>query len=189
MRGASLVGANLCKAVLRHANLSGANVENANFDECEIFGAGLWSLQGQPASTRGMRVSVTAEPRRASRKPAPDNAAKPEPCGPMLEVDHLDAAQFLFVMLDNPRIGPAFDALNSRIVLILGRFGGGNLARLKAMQDTLVATGDFVPIVFDFERPALGAFAHRAPIRQYGIAVRLPDEAKASGVTIELPGR
>jgi hypothetical protein len=154
LRKASLQDARLDKAILRHANLSGANIQGASFDDCEIFGAGLWALSGEAKSTRSMRIC-----------PTPDST--PAPGTPVLEVDHLDAAQFLFVLLDNPRIGHAFGALNSRIVLILGRFGGGHLARLKAMQDRLLHGGDFVPIVFDFDRPAgrsltesVAGFAH-----------------------------
>lgn len=141
LREASLRGAKLYKAVLRHTNLSGADVTGAVFDDCEIFGAGLWMLQGEPASARRMRIS-------------PSSKSPPPPDTPTLEVDEFDAAQFLFVLLDNPRIGDAIDAINSRVVLILGRFGGGHLERLKAMQQRLLATGELVPIVFDFERPA-----------------------------------
>jgi Pentapeptide repeats (8 copies) len=161
LREASLRGAKLQKAVLRHANLSGADIEGANFDECEIYGTGLWNLKGQPASSQGMRISTSPQQHKAGAK-QPGKVRTPA-----LEVDHLDAAQFLFVLLDNPRIGHAFDALNSRIVLILGRFGGGHLERLKAMQSRLLASGEFVPIVFDFERPAgrsltesVAGFAH-----------------------------
>jgi hypothetical protein len=155
--------------VLRHANLSGATITDAVFDGCEIYGTGLWDLNGQPASTKGMRLCATPERRTKASAAPPGTRPEPTPPvqGPVLEVDHLDAAQFLFVLLDNPRITSAFDALNSRIVLILGRFGGGNLQRLKAMQQRLVATGDFVPIVFDFDNPGgrsltetVAGFAH-----------------------------
>jgi Pentapeptide repeats (8 copies) len=167
LREASLRGVQLQKAVLRHANLSGADIEGANFDACEIYGTGLWNLRGQPASSLGMRVCTSPDQHKGSGKESAAADEKAAPPAPTLEVDHLDAAQFLFVLLDNPRIGHAFDALNSRIVLILGRFGGGHLARLKAMQARLLATGDYVPIVFDFERPAgrsltesVAGFAH-----------------------------
>lgn len=168
LREASLRGANLQKAVLRHANLSGADIEGANFDACEIYGTGLWNLRGQPASSRGMRINTSPEPHKPRGKPLPPGDPQtPVRRAPTLTVDQLDAAQFLFVLLDNPRIGHAFDALNSRIVLILGRFGDGHLERLKAMQNRLLASGDFVPIVFDFERPpgrslteSVAGFAH-----------------------------
>ncbi|MFT3956001.1 MAG: pentapeptide repeat-containing protein [Piscinibacter sp.] len=168
LREASLRGAQLQKSVLRHANLSGADIEGANFDGCEIYGTGLWNLRGQPASSLGMRVSTSPQQHKPrGKEPPADDAKAVEPRAPTLEVDHLDAAQFLFVLLDNPRIGHAFEALNSRIVLILGRFGDGHLARLKAMQSRLLATGDYVPIVFDFERPpgrslteSVAGFAH-----------------------------
>lgn len=154
LREASLRGARLQGAVLRHTNLSGADITGAYFDGCEIFGAGLWMLEGEPASAKRMRIS-------------PSSKSPPPPGTPTLEVDEFDAAQFLFVLLDNPRIGDAIGAIDSRVVLILGRFGNGHLDRLKAMQARLLATGQLVPIVFDFDRPpgrslteSVAGFAH-----------------------------
>jgi hypothetical protein len=154
LREASLRDVQFQHAILRHANLSGADISGANFDDSQIYGAGLWQLEGQPASTQRMRVCRS-------------RAAKPPPGEPVLLADSLDAAQFMFLLLDNPRITEAFDALNRRIVLILGRFAPPHRERLKMIKRRLTAGGHYLPIVFDFEAPAgrsltesIAGFAH-----------------------------
>jgi hypothetical protein len=45
------------------------------------------------------------------------------------------------------------DAVSRKGVLLLGRFGRGGLELLRALGERLRVAG-FLPIIFDFERPA-----------------------------------
>lgn len=144
LTGADLSGADLSGADLRRARLAGANLERASLMAADLRGADL----------RGARVYGLAT---WDAKLCDDERLR---CGlvltpegrPAVEVDNLDVAQFLYVLLTGARLGPAFDALGDKGVLILGRFTHERKAVLDALRDALRARG-FVPVIFDFDRP------------------------------------
>src|SRR5690606_6706595 len=66
--------------------------------------------------------------------------------------DNIEVAQFVYLMLNNPKIKGAIDTVCRKGVLILGRFTRERKAVLDALRAELRRRG-FVPMVFDFERP------------------------------------
>ena len=72
---------------------------------------------------------------------------------PPIRTDNIAVAQFLHLLLKNPEIRHAIDAITSKLVLILGRFTPERKAVLDAIRDRL-RDRNYVPVLFDFDRPA-----------------------------------
>ena len=68
----------------------------------------------------------------------------------MLTVDNLEVAQFIYLLLNNKKIGNAIDTIVKKGVLIIGRFTKERKNILDAIRNKLRSQYDFVPIMFDF---------------------------------------
>ena len=68
-------------------------------------------------------------------------------------MDDLELAQFVYLLLHNPKIRSVIDTITAKAVLILGRFTLERKAVLDAIRDRL-ARENLVPIVVDFEQPS-----------------------------------
>jgi pentapeptide repeat protein len=152
LRGARLTGVNLQKAdfrgadlldaKLRNANLSGAvlnratlvntNLEGANLTDCSVYGCSAWKVKLQGAIQRNLVIT-------------------PEGESP-IQVDNLEVAQFIYLLLNNEKIKSAIDTITYKVVLILGRFTPERKVVLDAIRDEL-RKRDYLPVLFDFEPP------------------------------------
>jgi hypothetical protein len=75
------------------------------------------------------------------------------PDTPIITVDNIKVAQFIYLILNNEEIRDVINTLTSKSVLILGRFA---IPERKAILDALrnkLREYDLLPIVFDFDRP------------------------------------
>lgn len=133
LRRAKLQGADLRGAILRHASLAEAEVEGAKFNGAEVYGAGVWKLKGTPKMQKGLII-------------------QDKKTSPPLEVDDLDTAQFLFLLLDNPKIANVIETASKHIVLILGRFTPARKRILEKIKELVLERG-FAPVLFDFPPP------------------------------------
>jgi uncharacterized protein YjbI with pentapeptide repeats len=138
LAGACLHGANLRGARLQYANLVGADLRGADLSASHVYGASVWDAQVDaadgPAAELQRDLVVT-----------PDGQA-------VVTVDRIEVAQFIYLLLSNPKIRDVIDTVCDKAVLILGRFSAERLAVLHALRDALRQRG-FVPIVFDFDKP------------------------------------
>jgi hypothetical protein len=139
LRGANLARAWLQGADLRSANLEGAllvatHLENADLTECSIYGISAWDLHVNGKTIQSSLV-ITPEGE------------------PVIQVDNLEVAQFIYLLLNNQKIRNFIDAVASKMVLILGRFTPDRKAILDAIRDEL-RKRDYLPVLFDFEKPA-----------------------------------
>lgn len=75
------------------------------------------------------------------------------PHEPTIRIDDLEVAQFLYLLLDHKKRHNVLNAVTQRGVLLLGRFGGGDLEVLQAVAAKL-REANYLPIIFDFERPS-----------------------------------
>jgi uncharacterized protein YjbI with pentapeptide repeats len=140
---AHLWGVNLTKADCTGANFEGSNMERAilvgtnltdtNLIGCRVYGVSIWDLQGTPKDQSGL---VIASPISDSK----------------IAVDNLEVAQFIYLLLNNDKIRDVIDTIGKKGVLILGRFTADRKPVLDAVRKKLREL-DFLPMVFDFERP------------------------------------
>ncbi len=132
LRRADLTNAHFDGAVLRQVSLAECTVQDAVFTDCDIYGISAWNLLGEPKDQSNMVIKAT-------------------PGEPGITVDDLEAAQFIFLLLNNPKISGVLESVTSKTVLILGRFTKKRKRVLEALQARL-RVHDFVPIIFDFEK-------------------------------------
>ncbi len=132
LRGANLAGANLEEANLSHADLHGAQLQGANLAKSLIHGVAAWNVSLDESSVQSeLVISGDGEP--------------------LLTVDDIEVAQFVYLMAHNPKIRNLLGTITSKAVLILGRFTPERKEILDALRSALRAR-NYVPIVFDFEK-------------------------------------
>jgi len=143
LRYVDLFGANLSRADRRKADLDGADLERTNLVEtklegtnisnCRIYGISAWNLKISQ-ETKQFNLVITRHDE------------------PVITVDNLEVAQFVYLLLNNEKIRNVIDTIGKKGVLILGRFTEERKAVLDAIRDKLRELG-FVPMMFDFEKP------------------------------------
>ena len=128
-----LSGINLSRANLTQATCVGTRVERAKISQSEIYGINVWDLKGEFEEQEDLIVTRKDQP--------------------VITVDNIKIAQFIYLILNNVEIRNVINVLSSKSVLILGRF---SIPERKAILDGLrikLREFDLVPIVFDFDRP------------------------------------
>jgi len=143
LSGANLIAANLTVTFLSKADLSGAdlqfatlveaNVTDADLTGCRVYGVSAWGLKLDGAKQQNLVITRGDEP--------------------TVTVDNLEVAQFIYLMLHNPKIRDIIDTIGRKAVLILGRFTPERKAVLEVLREEL-RKRDYVPILFDFDKAA-----------------------------------
>lgn len=144
LREADLSDANLRAADLRDADLSDANLtgailvgtklDKANISRSSVYGVNVWDVEGELEEQMDLIITRRGEP--------------------IITVDNIKVAQFVYLILNNEEIREVINTLTSKSVLILGRF---SLPDRKEILDGLkikLREYDLLPIVFDFDRPS-----------------------------------
>jgi uncharacterized protein YjbI with pentapeptide repeats len=134
---ATLTRATLRQAVLYKADLTGAllletNFEGADLRGCLVYGIAAWNINLARAQQADLVITRADEP--------------------VITVDNLEVAQFIYLLLHNEKIREVIDTITSKAVLILGRFTPERKAVLDAIREEL-RRRNYLPILFDFERP------------------------------------
>jgi uncharacterized protein YjbI with pentapeptide repeats len=145
---ADLSFANLTKAVLWGAKLRGAhltqsglvftNLSEADMTGCNVFGVSAWGVGLRGTNQSNLVITRSGQPK--------------------ITVDNLEVAQFTYLLLKNEKIRDAIDTIGNKGVLILGRFTEERKPVLDAIRVRLREL-DFVPMMFDFERPTQRDFS------------------------------
>jgi hypothetical protein len=147
LTGATLIQADLRGASLNQANLSGANLSGANLQAaalvdtdltgadltgCRIYGASAWNLKLERTKQQNLVITPENEPE--------------------ITVDNIEVAQFVYLLLNNPKIRDVIDTIGKKGVLLLGRFTEGRMVVLERLREKLRDLG-YVPMVFNFDKP------------------------------------
>jgi uncharacterized protein YjbI with pentapeptide repeats len=137
LRSACLNSADLSKADLSEADLSeamliGTVLDEANLTGCRVYGASVWDIHLEGAIQANLVITRSHES--------------------VIQVDSLEVAQFIYLLLNNQKIRHVIDTITSKVVLILGRFTGERKIVLDAIREELRKC-NYVPVLFDFEQP------------------------------------
>jgi uncharacterized protein YjbI with pentapeptide repeats len=124
---ANLSGANLTIATMLRVNLPGARLNN-----CTVYGISVWDSNLKDAEQANLIITPSDRP--------------------VITVDNLKIAQFIYLLLNNEEIREVIDTITSKVVLILGRFTPERMAVLDAIRGQLRSRG-FAPVLFDFDKP------------------------------------
>lgn len=138
LSNANLTGANLRDATLRRAILIETTVTDAVFTGCSVYGISVWNLQGEPKDESNLYIGSSE-------------------LEPVITVDDLEVAQFIYVLTKHEKLRNVIDTITSKVVLILGRFNNERKPTLDAMAD-FFRQNDYVPVIFDFQKPDSQSF-------------------------------
>jgi uncharacterized protein YjbI with pentapeptide repeats len=180
LNGASFAGADLSEADLSESdlswsNLSGANLSQTNLTGCRIYATSAWNVQLEGAIQSNLTITNEKEP--------------------IITVDNLKIAQFIYLLLNNEQIRDVINTLTMKAVLILGRFTPERKAVLEALREEL-RRHNYLPILFDFEKPSSRSFTETvrtlADLARFIIAditdpSSIPQELQAIIPTLAIP--
>lgn len=128
----NLTKANLIRANLSSARLVKTNMTGSQLSHCRVYGLAAWDVRLEGAIQANM--VITPEDKSA------------------IEVDNLEVAQFIYLLLNNEKLRSVIDTITSKVVLILGRFTQERKPLLEAIRDELRKLGH-LPLLFDFDGP------------------------------------
>jgi uncharacterized protein YjbI with pentapeptide repeats len=153
LRGADLREADLRRASLNWADLRKADLREAVLSGADLSGAQLIKTDLHDAMLTGSRVyGVAVWDIKVNERTKQQNLIVTDVGKPVITVDNIKVAQFIYLLLNNQEIRDVIDTITSKGVLILGRFSEERKPVLDALRDALRNKG-FLPIVFDFECP------------------------------------
>jgi hypothetical protein len=143
-----LTDANFNGASFVNCNLNRVNITNADFclkeiTETVVYGIAAWDLKTCDEMKQSKLIIE-----RTYELYSDIIASGKIP----LMVDNIELAQFIYYLLSHKKMRDAINILNSKGVLLLGKFKDGGLEHLYKLLDWLKEK-HYIPMIFDFERP------------------------------------
>lgn len=179
--GASFVGASLSGALLASVDLSGCDLRGTSLVRADlrgtslvgarVYGCAAWDLvlDDDEAQRGRLHADLSIDP-----------GGAPLPSAPNLEL-----AQFVSLLLNNPKLRDVIDTVSQRGVLLLGRFTPERKAVLDALRDALRERGLY-PMLFDFPPPEARDTRETVKVLAGLSAFVIADVSDASSVPLEL---
>ncbi len=201
LHGANLSGANLTKSNLHWANLSdadlrGANLQcailisavltNANLTEATLIGAVLVDVDLKGTKLSDCKVfGISVWKAKTDNETKQHNLVISDVSDPILTLDDLKVAQFIYLLLNNDEIRGIIDTITSKVVLILGRFTPERKVLLDAIREEL-RRRNYLPVMFDFEKPGSRGFTETVTTLARMARFIIADLTDATEVRLEL---
>ena len=154
LHGASLIAANLSGANLSAASLHRADLKRADLNDADLRSALLVNTDLTGADLTGCRIFGISAWRLKLDRAKQQSLVITSENEPEITVDNIEVAQFVDILLNNPKIRDVIDTIGKKAVLILGRFTPERKAVLDALREEL-RKRDYVPILFDFDKPTI----------------------------------
>lgn len=140
LTGVDFTGADLRDTNLQGAQMIGANLTGANLDGAKVFGISAWDLTLK--NTIQTNLVITRQSKFTDRfLPTPS----------IVTADNLEVSQFVYLLLNNPKIRAVIDTVTSKVVLILGRFSSDRKEVLDLIKSE-IRKNDLIPVMFDFDK-------------------------------------
>ncbi|GLC78325.1 pentapeptide repeat-containing protein [Lacrimispora brassicae] len=128
----SFEGSEFINTKLEHINFVSSNFKNAKLINCSVYGISSWDLDLKDSVQKNLVITKEDQP--------------------VITVDNIELAQFIYLMINNSRLRNIIDTITSKVVLVLGNFSPQRKAVLDEIRERL-RQHDFVPVMFDFEKP------------------------------------
>jgi uncharacterized protein YjbI with pentapeptide repeats len=101
LTNANFAGADLRDAILMHADAVGTNFERANLTGCSVYGASVWNSKLNEVTIQSNLIITTVNE-------------------PVVTVDDLEVAQFIYLLLNRKKLRNVLDTIISKAVLFWG---------------------------------------------------------------------
>lgn len=128
----SFEGSEFINTKLEHINFVSSNFKNAKLVNCSVYGISSWDLDLSDSVQQNLIITKEDQP--------------------VITVDNIELAQFIYLMINNSRLRDIIDTITSKVVLILGNFSPARKVVLDEIKERL-RQHDYIPIMFDFEKP------------------------------------
>ena len=179
--GASFVGASLSGAQLSGVDLSGCDLRGTSLVRADLRGASLVGARVYGCAAWDL---VLDEDEAVRARLHADLSIDPGG-GPLPSAPNLELAQFVSLLLNNPKLRDVIDTVAQRGVLLLGRFTPERGEVLDALRDALRERGLY-PMLFDFPPPGARDTRETVKVLAGLSAFVIADVSDASSVPLEL---
>lgn len=183
----TLYKSDLTKADLTGADLSGANLEGAKLIDSNLSGARLLQTNLEKADLSGCRIyGISAWDLKINEETAQSNLIITRYGEPIITVDNLEVAQFIYLLMHSEKIRHIIDIITTKVVLILGRFKPERKPVLEAIREEL-RKHNYIPVLFDFEKPSSRTFIETISTLAHMAKFVIADMTDAKIVLQEVP--
>lgn len=128
----SFIGSSLRGTDLSKMSMVGADLSRAELVRTRVYGVSTWDIKTEDAIQEDIIITDLF-----------DNA---------VSVGSIEVAQFIHLLITNPKVRDAIDTITSKVVLILGRFTESRKEVLDQLRSDL-KDQNLVPVLFDFQGP------------------------------------